>query len=184
MFNMQLGTTWISNMKCTFSKKKSTVLGLFSADRIFQYFTIAIFIICRCNVLPLIHTDQLNLWQNTTVVSDWLEINSTTDLGGTRISHAFILRSLTVRGITSIQLLFLIMVMFLGRRVWRYQREVIRIPKSKKDKQHNGQRKKDKQRSTQYYTEIKNQTTKTAGELGFSGWGICSCFTMAPVVLL
>jgi hypothetical protein len=38
-----------------------------------------------------------------------------------------------------------------GRRVCRYQREVIRIRKSKKDRQHNGQKKKrqkDKQRST------------------------------------
>jgi hypothetical protein len=31
------------------------------------------------------------------------------------------------------------------RRVWRYQRGNIRILKSKKDRQHNGQRKKDKQ---------------------------------------
>jgi hypothetical protein len=30
------------------------------------------------------------------------------------------------------------------RRVWRYQREVIRIHKSKKDRQHNDQKKKDK----------------------------------------
>jgi hypothetical protein len=30
------------------------------------------------------------------------------------------------------------------RRVWRYQREVIRICKSKKNRQHNGQKKKDK----------------------------------------
>ena len=30
------------------------------------------------------------------------------------------------------------------RRVWRYQREVIRISKSKMDRQHNGQKKKDK----------------------------------------
>jgi hypothetical protein len=41
---------------------------------------------------------------------------------------------------------------FIGRRVWRYQREVIRIRKSKKDRQHNGQKKKDKQRSTKHYT--------------------------------
>ena len=34
--------------------------------------------------------------------------------------------------------------MKLWRGVWRYQREVIRIGKSKKDKQHNGQKKKDK----------------------------------------
>ena len=31
-----------------------------------------------------------------------------------------------------------------AKRVWRYQREVIRIRKSKKDRQHNGQRKKNK----------------------------------------
>jgi hypothetical protein len=30
------------------------------------------------------------------------------------------------------------------RKVWRYQREIIRIRKLKKDKQHNGQKKKDK----------------------------------------
>ena len=38
------------------------------------------------------------------------------------------------------------------RRVWKYQREVIRICKSK-ERQHNGQRKKDKKRSTKHYTE-------------------------------
>ena len=31
-----------------------------------------------------------------------------------------------------------------SRRVWRYQREVIRICKSKRNRQHNGQNKKDK----------------------------------------
>jgi hypothetical protein len=37
-------------------------------------------------------------------------------------------------------------------RVWRYQR-IIRICKSKKDRQHNGQKKKDKQQSTKHYTQ-------------------------------
>jgi hypothetical protein len=37
----------------------------------------------------------------------------------------------------------------LVRRVWRYQREVIRICTSK-DRQHNGQKKRDKQRSTKH----------------------------------
>jgi hypothetical protein len=41
--------------------------------------------------------------------------------------------------------------------VWRYQREVIRSRKSKKDRQHNGQKKEDKQRSTKYYTKEKGQ---------------------------
>ena len=45
----------------------------------------------------------------------------------------------------------------LNSEVWRYQREVIRSRKSKKNRQHNGQKKKDKQRSTKYYTKEKGQ---------------------------
>ena len=45
----------------------------------------------------------------------------------------------------------------LNSEVWRYQREVIRSRKSKKDRQHNGQKKEDKQRSTKYYTKEKGQ---------------------------
>ena len=37
------------------------------------------------------------------------------------------------------------------RGVWKYQRGVIRMHKSKKDRQHNGQKKKNKK--TKYYTE-------------------------------
>ena len=45
----------------------------------------------------------------------------------------------------------------LNSEVWRYQREVIRSRKSKKNRQHNGQKKEDKQRSTKYYTKEKGQ---------------------------
>jgi predicted tellurium resistance membrane protein TerC len=44
----------------------------------------------------------------------------------------------------------------LNSEVWRYQREVIRSRKSKKDRQHNGQKTKDKQpsRSRRYQREV------------------------------
>ena len=45
----------------------------------------------------------------------------------------------------------------LNSEVWRYQREVIWSRKSKKNRQHNGQKKEDKQRSTKYYTKEKGQ---------------------------
>ncbi len=50
------------------------------------------------------------------------------------------------------------------RRVWRYQREVIKIHKSKKNRQHNGQKKKilkDKQRSTKHRHKTKDRQTLT-----------------------
>jgi hypothetical protein len=53
--------------------------------------------------------------------------------------------------------------LFLLRRVWRYQR-VIRIRKSKMDRQHNGHKKKDKrnkQRSTKTLHKTKDQVTRT-----------------------
>jgi hypothetical protein len=46
------------------------------------------------------------------------------------------------------------------RKVWRYQREVIRMRNSKKNRQHNGQKKKvqkDKQRSTNHTHKAKDQ---------------------------
>jgi hypothetical protein len=62
------------------------------------------------------------------------------------------------------------------RRVWRYQREVIRIRISKKNRQHNGQKKKykrDKQQSTKYTHTTKDRVTrtplKTGSELMCSG---------------
>jgi len=59
------------------------------------------------------------------------------------------------------------------RRVWRYQREVIRICISKKNRQHNDQKEqvqKDKQRSTKHTHKTKDRVTgtplKTVGKLG------------------
>ena len=50
---------------------------------------------------------------------------------------------------------------------------VIRIRKSSKNRQHNGQMKKDKQRSTRHTHKTKDRVTqtplKTMGELGCSG---------------
>ena len=49
------------------------------------------------------------------------------------------------------------------RRVWRYQREVIRI-RTSKDRQHNDQKKKgqrDKQRSTKHTHKTKDRVTRT-----------------------
>ena len=50
---------------------------------------------------------------------------------------------------------------------------VIRIRKSSKNRQHNGQKKKDKQRSTRHTHKTKDRVTqtplKTRGELGCSG---------------
>ena len=50
---------------------------------------------------------------------------------------------------------------------------VIRIRKSSKNREHNGQKKKDKQRSTRHTHQTKDRVTqtplKTMGELGCSG---------------
>ena len=57
---------------------------------------------------------------------------------------------------------------FYRRRV-EDTKEVIRIRKSKKNRQHNGQKKKDKQRSTKHTHKTKDRVTrtplKTGGEL-------------------
>jgi transposase len=48
-----------------------------------------------------------------------------------------------------------------SRRVWRYQREVITIRKSKKNRQHNGQKKRDKRTNNdQQNIDIKLKTEK------------------------
>ena len=61
---------------------------------------------------------------------------------------------------------------FYRRRV-EDTKEVIRIRKSKKNRQHNGQKKKDKQRSTKHTHKTKDRVTrtplKTGGELRCSG---------------
>ena len=70
---------------------------------------------------------------------------------------------------------------FLARRVWRYQsgKGEIRIRKSMKDRQHTGQ--KDKQRSTKHTHKTKDRVTrttpKTGGELRYSGRISSSCST-------
>ena len=65
-------------------------------------------------------------------------------------------------------------------RVWRYQREVIKIRKSK-DRQHNAQKKKYKQRSTKHTHKTKDRVTwiplKTGGELMCSRRVSRSCST-------
>ena len=66
------------------------------------------------------------------------------------------------------------------RRVWRYQR-VIRIRISKKNRQHNGQQKKYKQRSTKHTYKTKDRVTriplKPGDELRCSGRVGSSCST-------
>ena len=71
-----------------------------------------------------------------------------------------------------------------SRRVWRYQREAIRIRISKKNRQHNGQKEtgqKDKQRSTRHTYKTKDRITrtprKTRSELRCSGRVSISCST-------
>ena len=65
-------------------------------------------------------------------------------------------------------------------------KEVIRIHKSKKDRQHNDQRKKDKQRSIKHTYKTKDRITrtplKTGGRLRCSGR--VSAPLLAPVVLI
>jgi hypothetical protein len=70
------------------------------------------------------------------------------------------------------------------RRDWRYQREVIRICKSKKNRQHNAQKKSTKGQTTIYKIyayETKDRVTrtplKTGGELMCSGRVSSSCST-------
>ena len=48
-------------------------------------------------------------------------------------------------------------LIFVARKVSRYQREVIRIRNSKKDRQHNDQKKKDKQLPIEYFVNIENE---------------------------
>ena len=58
---------------------------------------------------------------------------------------------------------------------------LIRIPKSKKNRQHSGQKKKDKQRSTKHTHKTKDRITQTplkaGGELRCSGRVSSSCST-------
>ena len=64
--------------------------------------------------------------------------------------------------------------------VWRYQRSH-QNPKSKKNRQHNGQKKKDKRRSTKHTYKTKDWITrtplKTGGELRCSRLVSSSCST-------
>ena len=48
--------------------------------------------------------------------------------------------------------------------------EVIRIRKSKKDRQHNDQKKKDKQRSTKHAYKTKDRVTRTPLKIGGKLW--------------
>ena len=69
-----------------------------------------------------------------------------------------------------------------ARRVWRYQREVIRFRKSNKDRQLNDQQKMDKQwNKTLHMYNAKDGATrtrlKTGGELMCYGWISSSCST-------
>jgi len=65
---------------------------------------------------------------------------------------------------------------------------VIRIRKSKKDRQHNGQNKKDKQRSTRHTHKTEDRVTRTPlkirGELRCSGRVGSSCSISGTVVLI
>jgi hypothetical protein len=67
------------------------------------------------------------------------------------------------------------------RRVWRYQREVIRIRISKKKRQHKEKGQKNKQRSKQHTYKTKDWVTrtplKTGGELSCSGRLSSCCST-------
>ena len=76
------------------------------------------------------------------------------------------------------------------RRVWRYQREVITIRISKKNRQHNDQKKKYKRTNNdlQNTYKTKNRVTrtplKTGGELRCSeGWAVPAPL-VTPVVLI
>ena len=75
----------------------------------------------------------------------------------------------------------LLLCLPLSRWVWRYQREVIRIRISKKNRQRNGQTKKYKQRSTKHTYKTKDRVRwtplKTGDELRCSIRVGSSCFT-------
>jgi hypothetical protein len=70
------------------------------------------------------------------------------------------------------------------KRVWRYK-GVNRIRKSKQNRQHNGQKKKDKQQSTKHTNKTKDRITqtplKTGGELRCSGRVSNSCSTSSTI---
>ena len=64
------------------------------------------------------------------------------------INTDFIYFNCTVTGSSSNpnfrEIILILYLLYVGRRVWRYQREVIIFRKSKKDRQHNNKKKKDK----------------------------------------
>ena len=64
------------------------------------------------------------------------------------INIDFMYFSCTVTGSSSNpnfrEIILILYLLYVGRRVWRYQREVIMFRKSKKDRQHNNKKKKDK----------------------------------------
>jgi hypothetical protein len=72
-------------------------------------------------------------------------------------------------------ILYQYIVNHLSRRVWRYQREVIRIPNSKKNRQHNGQKKKYKRTNNDLQNIHIKQ--KIEYELKCSGRVSSSCST-------
>ena len=59
---------------------------------------------------------------------------------------------------------------------------VIRIRKSKKDRQHNDQKKKDKQRSTKHTYETKDRVTRTQIKTGMSSGAPKGLAVPAPLV--
>ena len=78
-----------------------------------------------------------------------------------------------------------------SRRVWRCQTEVIRICKSKKDRQHNGQKKKDKRTNNDLQNithKTKDWVTRTPlntrGKLRCYGGVAVPAPQVAPIVLL
>ena len=72
------------------------------------------------------------------------------------------------------------------RRAWRYQREVIRISKSKNDRQHNGQKKIDTRISNDLqnitYNKTKDRVTRT--QLKSEGELRCSVWSAVPAPLM
>ena len=68
------------------------------------------------------------------------------------------------------------------RRVWRYQRS-IRIRKSKKDRQYNSQKKKDKQLSTTHTHKTKDRVTRTPLRTVDKYYFNLTCFPLLQMLL-
>ena len=102
------------------------------------------------------------------------------------INIDFMYFSCTVTGSSSNpnfrEIILILYLLYVGRRVWRYQREVIMFRKSKKDRQHNNKKKKNKQPSTKHTHKTKDRVTRTPLKTGVNSDAPEELAVPAPLV--